>query len=33
VVRITGKDLCWYGARSVEGIARMRALVAPWQRA
>jgi ABC-type hemin transport system substrate-binding protein len=33
VVRIDGKDLCWYGARSVEGIARMRALVAPWQKA
>jgi ABC-type Fe3+-hydroxamate transport system substrate-binding protein len=27
VVRTDGKDLCWYGARSVEGIARVRALV------
>jgi ABC-type Fe3+-hydroxamate transport system substrate-binding protein len=28
VVRTSGKDLCWYGARSVEGIRRVRALVA-----
>jgi hypothetical protein len=28
VVRTGGKDLCWYGAQSVEGIARVRALVA-----
>jgi ABC-type Fe3+-hydroxamate transport system substrate-binding protein len=28
VVRTGGKDLCWYGARSVEGIGRIRALVA-----
>ena len=28
VVPMDGKDLCWYGARSVEGIARVRALVA-----
>jgi ABC-type Fe3+-hydroxamate transport system substrate-binding protein len=27
VVHASGKDLCWYGARSVEGIARVRALV------
>jgi hypothetical protein len=27
VVRTDGKDLCWYGARSVDGIARVRALV------
>jgi ABC-type Fe3+-hydroxamate transport system substrate-binding protein len=27
VVRTDGKDLCWYGARSVEGIGRVRALV------
>jgi ABC-type Fe3+-hydroxamate transport system substrate-binding protein len=27
VVRTGGKDLCWYGARSVEGIARVRAVV------
>jgi ABC-type Fe3+-hydroxamate transport system substrate-binding protein len=29
VMRTSGKDLCWYGARSVEGIARVRALVPP----
>lgn len=28
VVRTGGKDLCWYGARSVEGMGRIRALVA-----
>ena len=28
VVRASGKDVCWYGARSVEGIARVRAIVA-----
>jgi ABC-type Fe3+-hydroxamate transport system substrate-binding protein len=27
VVRTSGKDLCWYGARSVDGIVRMHALV------
>jgi ABC-type Fe3+-hydroxamate transport system substrate-binding protein len=27
VVRTGGKDLCWYGTRSVEGIARLRAVV------
>jgi ABC-type Fe3+-hydroxamate transport system substrate-binding protein len=27
VVRMNGKDLCWYGARSVEGIGRIRELV------
>jgi ABC-type Fe3+-hydroxamate transport system substrate-binding protein len=27
VVRTDGKDLCWYGARSVEGIGRVRELV------
>jgi ABC-type Fe3+-hydroxamate transport system substrate-binding protein len=26
VVFVDGKDLCWYGARSVEGIARVRAI-------
>ncbi|HEY8039526.1 MAG TPA: helical backbone metal receptor [Polyangiaceae bacterium] len=31
VVRTGGKDLCWYGARSVEGIARVRALVAGFR--
>jgi hypothetical protein len=28
VVQVSGKDLCWYGARSVEGIARVRTLIA-----
>jgi ABC-type Fe3+-hydroxamate transport system substrate-binding protein len=28
VVPTSGKDLCWYGARSIDGIARVRALVA-----
>ena len=28
VAKIDGKDLCWYGARSAEGIDRVRALVA-----
>ncbi len=27
VVRCSGKDLCWYGSRAVEGLARVRALV------
>ena len=27
IVPTSGKDLCWYGARSVEGIARVRSLV------
>jgi ABC-type Fe3+-hydroxamate transport system substrate-binding protein len=27
VVRTDGQDLCWYGSRSVEGIARVRAVV------
>ncbi len=27
VARIDGKDLCWYGARSVEGLPRLRAVV------
>jgi ABC-type Fe3+-hydroxamate transport system substrate-binding protein len=31
VVRINGKDLCWYGARSVEGILRMREVVREWR--
>ena len=30
IVPMSGKDLCWYGARSVEGIARVRALVAQF---
>lgn len=28
VVRTNGKDICWYGARSVDGLPRVRALVA-----
>ncbi len=31
VVRTDGKDLCWYGARSVEGIGRVRGIVAKWR--
>jgi ABC-type Fe3+-hydroxamate transport system substrate-binding protein len=31
VVRTGGKDLCWYGARSVEGIGRVRELVARFR--
>jgi ABC-type Fe3+-hydroxamate transport system substrate-binding protein len=31
VVRTGGKDLCWYGAQSVEGIARVRAIVDRWR--
>ncbi len=27
VVRTSGKDLCWYGAQTVEGLPRLRALV------
>jgi len=27
VVKVDGKDLCWYGARSVEGLSRVRKLV------
>jgi ABC-type hemin transport system substrate-binding protein len=27
VVRTSGKDLCWYGARSAAGLERVRALV------
>jgi hypothetical protein len=27
VVRTGGKDLCWYGARSVEGIGRVREMI------
>ncbi len=32
VVRTSGKDLCWYGARSVEGIPRVRRMVASHAR-
>lgn len=31
VVPMSGKDLCWYGARSVEGIARVRATIARFR--
>jgi ABC-type Fe3+-hydroxamate transport system substrate-binding protein len=31
VVRTGGKDLCWYGARSIDGIARVRAIVARFR--
>ena len=27
VVRTSGKDLCWYGAQTIEGLPRLRALV------
>jgi ABC-type Fe3+-hydroxamate transport system substrate-binding protein len=27
VVRTSGKDLCWYGAQTVEGLPRLRALI------
>lgn len=27
VVKTSGKDLCWYGARTIEGLPRVRALV------
>jgi ABC-type Fe3+-hydroxamate transport system substrate-binding protein len=30
VIRTSGKDLCWYGARSVEGLPRVRALLAAY---
>jgi ABC-type Fe3+-hydroxamate transport system substrate-binding protein len=30
IVRTSGKDLCWYGARSVEGISRVRGLVSRY---
>lgn len=31
VVRTGGKDLCWYGARTIEGLPRLRALVARYR--
>jgi ABC-type Fe3+-hydroxamate transport system substrate-binding protein len=31
IVRTGGKDLCWYGARSVEGLPRLRKLVASFR--
>ena len=27
VVKTDGKDLCWYGSRSIDGLARLRALI------
>jgi ABC-type Fe3+-hydroxamate transport system substrate-binding protein len=33
VIRTNGKDLCWYGARSVEAIPRLRALAKTWRAA
>ncbi|MBS2014719.1 MAG: ABC transporter substrate-binding protein [Deltaproteobacteria bacterium] len=30
IVRTSGKDLCWYGARTIEGLPRVRALVASF---
>jgi ABC-type Fe3+-hydroxamate transport system substrate-binding protein len=32
VVMMNGKDLCWYGARSVEGLERVRAQIARFAR-
>lgn len=31
VVRTGGKDLCWYGAQTIEGLPRVRALVARYR--
>lgn len=31
IVRTSGKDLCWYGARTIEGLPRVRALVASFR--
>jgi len=31
VVRTGGKDLCWYGAQTIEGLPRLRALVAAFR--
>ena len=30
VVRTSGKDLCWYGAQTIEGLPRLRALIARY---
>ena len=27
IVRTGGKDLCWYGSRSIEGLPRVRAII------
>jgi hypothetical protein len=32
IVQTSGKDLCWYGARSVEGIERVQAMIARFTR-
>jgi ABC-type Fe3+-hydroxamate transport system substrate-binding protein len=32
IVTMRGKDLCWYGARSIDGIARVREIVRQFQR-
>lgn len=31
VVHTSGKDLCWYGARSIEGIGRVRETLSRWR--
>jgi len=31
IVRTGGKDLCWYGARTIEGLPRLRATVARYR--
>jgi ABC-type Fe3+-hydroxamate transport system substrate-binding protein len=31
IVRTSGKDVCWYGSRSVEGLPRLRALVEKYR--
>lgn len=31
IVRTNGKDLCWYGARTIEGLPRVRALVSSFR--
>jgi ABC-type Fe3+-hydroxamate transport system substrate-binding protein len=31
IVPMSGKDLCWYGARSIEGISRVRAVVSRFR--
>jgi len=32
VVKTSGKDLCWYGARTIEGLPRVRALVDQYRK-
>jgi len=32
VVKTSGKDLCWYGSRSIEGLPRLRALIEAQRR-